>query len=87
MGALYMGNVCVVYKGCNLYQSPHFPTTKQSKLCQLDYNSLISNIIWPTYCAIHQEKSSMGNSSMINGVVFCFVFLSFLLADHSFYQI
>ena len=39
MGALYMGNVCVVYKGCNLYQSAHFPTTKQSKLCQFDYNS------------------------------------------------
>ena len=58
MGALYMGNVCVEYRGCNLYQSGHFPTTKQSKLCQFDYNSLISNVIWPTYCAIHQEKSS-----------------------------
>ena len=76
MWALYMGNVCVVYKEMQFVPKCSFsppPTNQAEQTCkrlrsldlllsgrQFDCNSLINSITWPTYTVQPTKKSRKG---------------------------
>ena len=76
MWALYMGNVCVVYKEMQFVPKCSFsppPTNQAEQTCkrlrsldlllsgrQFDCNILINSITWPTYTVQPTKKSRKG---------------------------